>query len=265
MDFKKSVKGVAIGAAMLGLMASPMVGRVTAQEATPEPIDLVEEMAPCGEWLGIGDATVACVVILHLAPDAPAVDIWVNGAVAVPGLEFGNDTGYVALPAGAYEVAIAPAGGMATDAVWSGELEVEAGHVYQVAATGTLDEADEAEFGVNVWQRMVGAWADDENTAIVEVFHTSPDAPGVDIAPKGADPVIVDLVFGEVSDDLALPAGTYDLEVRATGTTTVALELPGVALEAGKIYSIFAEGTLNADDEAELTVHVIVTEQKAGM
>ena len=258
MNVKNTVKVATLGAAMLGLMAAPTMGRVTAQEATPEPIDLVTEAAACGEWLGIGDATASCVLILHLSPDAPAVDVWVNGAVAVPGLEYGKDTGYIALPAGDYAVAIAPAGGAAADAVWSADITLEAGMVYHAAAMGTLAAEDEAEFGVQLYERQVGAW-EGEGTAIVEVIHASPDTPGVDVAPKGAEPVIVDLVFGEVSDDLALPAASYDLEVRPTGTTDVALDLPGVALEAGKIYTVYAVGTLNADDEADLGVHVVVT------
>lgn len=264
MNVRKSVKVAAFGAAMLGLMVAPSLGRVAAQEATPEPVDLVTEMVPCGEWLGLGDETVACVVILHLSPDAPAVDIWVNGAVAVPGLEYGKDTGYIALPAGDYAVAIAPAGAMASDADYSVDITLEAGMVYHAAAMGTLAAEDEAEFGVKLYERQVGAW-EGEGTAIVEVIHASTDAPSVDVATKGGDAVITDLVFGEVSDDLALPAGTYDLEVRPTGTMDVALDLPGVALEAGKIYTVYAVGTLNADDEAELGVHVVVTEQKAGM
>ena len=41
----------------------------------------------------------------------------------------------------------------------------------------------------------------------------------------------------------ALPAGSYDLEVRLAGTTTVALPLPGVAVEACNSYSVFAIGS----------------------
>jgi hypothetical protein len=39
-----------------------------------------------------------------------------------------------------------------------------------------------------------------------------------------------------------VPAASYDLEVRPTGTEDVALDLPGVELEAGTVYSIYAIG-----------------------
>jgi len=37
-------------------------------------------------------------------------------------------------------------------------------------------------------------------------------------------------------------AGTYDLEVRLAGTDTVALAVPGVKLDAGKVYTAWAMG-----------------------
>jgi hypothetical protein len=37
-------------------------------------------------------------------------------------------------------------------------------------------------------------------------------------------------------------AGTYDLEARLAGTETVALSVPGVQLDEGTVYTIFAMG-----------------------
>jgi hypothetical protein len=38
--------------------------------------------------------------VVHASPDAPNVDVWVNGAVAVSNLAFNDATDYIALPAG---------------------------------------------------------------------------------------------------------------------------------------------------------------------
>jgi hypothetical protein len=54
--------------------------------------------------------------------------------------------------------------------------------------------------------------------------------------------LISNLAFPDASDYLDVPAGTYDLEVRLAGTTDVALELPGVELEGGTVYSVYAIG-----------------------
>jgi hypothetical protein len=46
----------------------------------------------------------------HAVPDASAVDVLVNGNVAVPDLAFGDVTGYLEVPAGEYDLAINVAG-----------------------------------------------------------------------------------------------------------------------------------------------------------
>ncbi|MEX2314794.1 MAG: DUF4397 domain-containing protein, partial [Thermomicrobiales bacterium] len=46
--------------------------------------------------------------IVHASPDAPNVDIWVNGAVAVSILAFYEATVYIALAAGDYDIAVTP-------------------------------------------------------------------------------------------------------------------------------------------------------------
>ena len=51
-----------------------------------------------------------------------------------------------------------------------------------------------------------------------------------------------------------VPAGTYDLEVRPAGTEDVALELPGVTLEAGMTHDVFAIGLV---EDGSLNVLVV--------
>jgi hypothetical protein len=89
----------------------------------------------------------------------------------------------------------------------------------------------------------------------VRVVHASPDAPAVDVAVKGGPVLLAGLPFPRASTYLSVPAGTYDLEVRAAGTTTVALALPGVTLESGKMYTVFAVGSLG---QGTLTVVAVV-------
>jgi hypothetical protein len=73
--------------------------------------------------------------------------------------------------------------------------------------------------------------------------HASPDAPAVDIAVADGGPVLFsNISFKEIGDYLPVDAGTYDLEVRVAGTETVALEVPGLTLNDGTVYTVFAMG-----------------------
>lgn len=216
------------------LMGGAQFG-AAAQDATPAQS---ANMGNCVTALGIGMEGDACVNVIHASPDAPAVDVYVDGAKALSGLEFGKASGWVALPAGEHQVQVTAADAAIDTAVIDATLTLEGGAAYEVAATGLLadiapivNQADLSEFSTA-----------DEPMARARVIHASPDAPAVDVAVKGGDVLIKDLPFREASDYLVVPAASYDLEVRPTGTTDVALDLPGVALEEGMVYSIYAIG-----------------------
>ena len=71
-------------------------------------------------------------------------------------------------------------------------------------------------------------------------MHAAPSAPAVDIAVAGGPILFSDIEFKEVGDYLAVAAGTYDLEARLAGTGTVVLSVPGVTVEEGKVYTVYA-------------------------
>ncbi|MFL8938408.1 DUF4397 domain-containing protein [Rossellomorea oryzaecorticis] len=82
----------------------------------------------------------AMVRIIHASPDAPAVDVYVDGKAVVEGAEFKAATEYMNLPAGEHKVEIYAAGTMGSeDPVISQSLTVEEGMAYTVAAANTVD------------------------------------------------------------------------------------------------------------------------------
>jgi hypothetical protein len=103
--------------------------------------------------------------------------------------------------------------------------------------------------------------------AHIRFFHLSPDAPGVDVGVLNGStftPVFANRSF-ETQTSAAtnaaftpVDAGTYTFQVRVAGTSTVALNIPGVTLEAGKIYTVFARGLLAGSGSQALSASVIV-------
>lgn len=185
----------------------------------------------------------ALVRAMHLAPDAPAVAVLVNGADSGVELTFTDVSDYLLVQAGSYDLAVSlpgtldPVGNTLT-------VEVEAGKAYSALATGLLtpvaaNEAFELRALEDATQAAPG------NDVLVRVIHAAPDAPNVDILANGAPLTgLEDVPFFTASDYLSVPAGTYDLKVNVTGTATTALDLPGTTLEAGSIYTVIATGLL---------------------
>ena len=230
--------------------------RVLAQDSTPTAMDA--DMGVCSAALGIGMAGDSCINVIHASPDAPAVDVYLDGELALEGVEFGQFSGWIAVPAGEHQVQVTAAGDDAANAVIDANVELAADAAYHVAATGHLADVTPQIYQVNLSD--LDAMGDP--MARIRVIHTSPDAPAVDIALAGGDVLIADLAFPNASDALEVPAGSYDLEVRPTGTTDVALDLPGVELEAGMVYDVFAIGLAG---DGSLTVLVIPSTTAAAM
>jgi hypothetical protein len=176
----------------------------------------------------------AMVRVLHASPDAPNVDVYVDDAAVLTDVPFKTLSDYLALPAGEHQVKVTPAGDAAT-AVIDAAVTVEAGQRYTIAA---INEVASIEAKV-----LVDAANPTVDAAKVRIVHFSPDAGAVDVAPDGADALVSALEFPNDTGYVELAAGAYDLEIRAAGTDTVALDLPEISLAAGNAYSVFAVGS----------------------
>ncbi len=193
--------------------------------------------AACGDDspTSASSTSAAQVRVAHLSPDAPAVDVWVDGAVVLSGVPFQAISSYLSVPAGSRRIQVTPAG-RSTPVVIDATLDLAGGTPYTVAATGRLSAIAPLPL------------LDDRNPtasrAKVRFVHAAPDAPAVDIAVAGGPILFSNVAFRGSAGYAAVDPGTYDLEVRVAGTSTVALRVPGVSLSGGVNYTIFAAGLL---------------------
>jgi hypothetical protein len=176
----------------------------------------------------------ARVRVVHASPDAPAVDVWVNGNVAFSNAPFKGVTDYAALDPATYNVQVTPTGAT-TPVVIEADLALAANTDYTVVAVGLLADIEPLVLVDNNAAPAAGK-------AHVRFVHASPDAPAVDIAVSGGPVLFSNVPFKGTGDYLPVDAGTYNLEARVAGTETVALSVPGVQLNEGTVYTIFAMG-----------------------
>ena len=178
----------------------------------------------------------------HCCPDAPNVDVHVDRSPAFENVAFGELSEYAELAAGEHEVAVVPAGG--GDPVIETAVELEDETAYTVLATGLLDDIQPT-----VFEDAPGEVPSDKSHA--RFVHAAPDAPSVSIRVKDGPELFGDIGFRGASDYTPVDAGSYDLEVRPTGSDDVVLTIDGVSLDGGTAYTAVAigqvsEGTLAA-------------------
>lgn len=197
----------------------------------------------------------------HLSPNAPNVDVYVDDSVVLEDVAFGTVSDYLALSAGTHAVEITAAGDPDTS-VFQGDVTLEAGTDYTVAAIG--------EVGENADQPFEPVVLEDDNeppgsdTARLRAVHASPDAPAVDIT--AGDTVLFDGVEFSGSGYTEVPAGDYTVEIRPDteandGEVVASFD---VSLAGGTVYSAFAAGYLTPDDEPADTPFDLVVTQDAG-
>jgi hypothetical protein len=184
-----------------------------------------------------GDADVR---VVHASPDTPPVDVFVDGARAIEGLEFGTATDFVSLPAGEYDVDVAASGADIEDAVISATLELEAGVRYDVAAVGLLAD-------ISALVSVVDADLLGSRRGSRPRRPRRAGCPGGRPRRRRWDVLFADLEFPGAGPYAELPAGTYDLEVRPAGSDDVVLPLEGLALTGGTVYDVYAIGLLGDD------------------
>jgi hypothetical protein len=187
---------------------------------------------------GFADGHKARVRAVHASPDAPAVDILVNDGVAFANAPFKGITDYATLDSATYNIKVVPTGAK-EPVVIEADLALE-GKDYTIVALGKLENIDPLVLVDNNSAPAAGK-------AHVRFVHASPDAPAVDIAVKDGPTLFSNIAFKGVGDYLPVDAGTYDLQVKIAGTETVALDVPGLALADGTVYTVFAMGLAGGD------------------
>lgn len=187
--------------------------------------------------------TNARVRIVHASPDAPAVDIFVNGGKVLENLPFREYSEYLSLPAGTYNVEIKVTG---TDTlVKQLSVPVQAGKDYTAIAVGYAGAGKTPGFDVMLLEDDNSAPAD--GRIKIRVAHTAPGAPAVDVyvttpfeTLDGKQPVLTNVPFKAASGYLSVPIGMYQARVVVAGTRTIAIDSHRLVTWGGMIRTIIA-------------------------
>lgn len=201
-------------------------------------------------------ATGAGLRAVHAASGVGGADIFAASAQnqqgmtrIVENLAFGDTASLVVAVGDDYSVRVNASGGDAETApIAVDDLPLEQGVFYTAVAAGNLPQAGDP-------QLTLLALADDRRSIATEVrvraVHAASEAGVVDvfvtptatlsladIEAGNATPTLPDFDFGDSSDYLSLPAGGYDVRVRAGNA--VAINAENVALSNGDVVTLIA-------------------------
>jgi hypothetical protein len=192
----------------------------------------------------------AHVNIGHLAPFSTtvagtAVDIRVNGTVAYTNVVFGKYVPDVVLPPAPTRVDILVHG--TSTVALSRVFTLTSGMAYDVIAIGGAN-GQPLDFSTSVISKTAPA-----GQALITIGHLAPfaanaNATAVDVCTDAGQIVLPNVKYPQVAANVPFPPGVYNLKIALAGTSceAVALDLPPVALFAGKIYNLYVGGLNNS-------------------
>lgn len=184
----------------------------------------------------------AQVRVMHASPDAPAVDVFVDGSEVLSDVPFFALSGALSVPAGAYRIQVAPAGAGPESSVIDATVQVEGGKAYTIAAVNTVANIEPLVLEDNTGIPPAGQ-------ARVRILHATPDAPNVDIKLAGTDTAVLSDVPFKAAAYLDVDAGSYTFDITPAGSPDVVFTTPPLRFEAGWTYTLVATGFLSPEGE----------------
>lgn len=193
------------------------------------PLTFAQQATP--SITGVPNPTVR---VVHASPDAPAVNVLVDGQPVAENLAFGSATEYLDLAAGDHQVQVVPADSDA--AIIDQTVTLEGWTSSILAVTGDLAN-------IQLQQQAVDVTETDPGQARLRLLNADPQGANLGLAIAGSpDTLVGGTGFPEASDYAGVTPGTYDLEVRNTDSGEVVTTSPGFTVDAGQVYDLIALG-----------------------
>lgn len=179
------------------------------------------------------DMNISYVRVLNASPDAPAVDIYINGGLIFKNIKFKDFTEYVQLSMGQYKMDVYPVGQM-DKPVLAQNIQVPEKQVITIAAAGNFEDLQLIPYIEGNADGLA------MNQSRVRLIHLSPDAPEVDVLINGQ--IAFDNVgFMDATDYIQVASGTYNIVVNLAGTNDTVLTF-SPQLNSQKVYTIYVVG-----------------------
>ena len=190
------------------------------------------------------EVQVGYVRVMHTAPNAPNVDIYVDDEMIIDNLAYGDFTDYLPVQEGNYKVTLYVAGTQDNPIV-ANMLPVEPDVMLTVAAVGTPDN-------ISLLSITDGGSDIIPGKAMVRFIHLSPDAPAVDITLQDGTVIFPNVAFKQITPYIAADPMELTLQVRPAGSSDIVLEIPNVPLTEDSLNTIYAVGLLQGDPQLEV-------------
>jgi hypothetical protein len=196
--------------------------------------------------------------VLNLSPDLNPIDLFINyAAVNTNPFIYGVNQGYFYVPSIAVPYQVRQVEYTGTNVV-SLNTPLASGAKYSLFLSGSFD-ANSLDTLVTV-DTATAAPLGHGKLRFVNLSPTTPG--GLDLYANGTKAFSA-VTYNHVSSSpvwQTLPAGNYDIQIDATGTTTILSEMSSITVQDGRLYTVYAYGYTTRTDTAAFNTGIITNQ-----
>lgn len=172
--------------------------------------------------------------VLHAAPNADAVDIYINDTLFFKGLSFTEFSPYVYVPEGNYRMSVYPVN-TTENPILSKYIEIDDDELLTIAIIGDnnnldflfIEEDTESTYGQNSKLRVV---------------NLVPNSPRVNIL-EGENVLFPNVGYKDITKYKIVSPGTYTLNVELVENGQIVLQNQ-ISITADRVYTLYALGNI---------------------
>lgn len=188
--------------------------------------------------------------ILNAIVNTLALDVYVNEMLIACNLKYGDFSRYIQLMPGNYSVRVYPSGGQ-NKAILETNITIDRNLAYTGALEGEMTnpsslsvymipEAKESNF----MGRM----------AAIKLINLTSDGTSLDLISGDETVLFSGVEYGDTTENVALPPGTYTLYLRETGSDKNILTVPSIDFAPKMYYSLFVIGRSGVNPKIEMLI-----------
>ncbi len=191
----------------------------------------------------------AHLLLVNSAANSSAMNLyWTGNKLNTVPLVYGNTTGYRTLTSGLRDV------------------QIKDNLSNKLLATNTIRIVQDSSYTFFVFEAnnaTTTVITEDDlsipsfGNAKIRFANMSPGFSSADLNILSGPIIASSVSFGSVGSYAEVKAGTYNLNLRIHGTSTIVLNLPNVRMDNGKIYTIWSGGTVNGTGSSSLSAQTI--------
>ena len=196
-------------------------------------------------YRGLTPNLISYIRLFHASPNAPGVDVYLDGNLVAKDLKYQQFTSYLPITAGEYDIEVYPSGNTSTPVLEAKNFGITPNSIQTVAVIGQLNNLEffpipEPHLAVN------------PSMVFLRFSGLSPDSPPMDVALPNGQLLFRNLNYKDITGYILIPPGNYTILLKAAGTENIILTAPNFIIKPNRLYTTYTTGLNSGNPEMQI-------------